>query len=151
MTQKLYALGAVVLGLGLAWQSATANGPLRHHHAKPPACEPGYKIIEEVVMQDVIKSVCKMVPEFKKKWVYSMVDDPFCIRDSKHGECPNCSGPYCRKQLVKREILEPCPTMKCVTETVVERVAVTMYRKVPIGTPGSNIETIPVSPTPLKK
>ncbi|MBI2807203.1 MAG: hypothetical protein HYX68_19650 [Planctomycetes bacterium] len=131
MKRSLFAVAAVVLGMGFPLPSAQADGLLkRHHHARPP-CESGFKLVEEITYQDVIKTVCKMVPETRKKWVYSWVDDPFCIRDAKHGQCPNCAGPYCRKQLVKRQIDVPCPTLKCVTEQVVERVQVVTYRKVP--------------------
>jgi hypothetical protein len=135
------------LGATYVLQSATADGILKKHHAKPE-CEPGYQLIEETVMQEVKRTVCKMVPDTKKKWVYSWVDDPFCVHNTKHGQCPECSGPYCRKQLVKFQIDLPCPGMKCVTETITERVPVTVYRKVPIG---GHIETIPVPPTPAKK
>ncbi|MSQ93017.1 MAG: hypothetical protein EXR98_00505 [Gemmataceae bacterium] len=145
MKQKLLALAAVMAGVVFALQSASADGILKRHHAKP-ACEPGYQIIEETVLKDVTRTVCKMVPETKKKWVYDWVSDPFCIRDTKHGDCQNCSGPYCRKQLVKRQIDVPCPTMKCVTETITERVPVIVYKKVPC----TEIETIPVQPMPKK-
>ncbi len=132
MKMKLLAMAAVMVGVVLVLQPVSADGILKRHHAKP-ACEPGYQLIEETVLQDVTRTVCKMVPETKKKWVYDWVSDPFCIPDSKHGQCPNCSGPYCRKQLVKRQVDVPCPTMKCVTETITERVPVVVYRKVPIA------------------
>lgn len=134
MKKNLLAMAAVLVGLALALQPVSADGILQRHHARP-ACEPGFQLIEETVMQDVTRTVCKMVPETKKKWVYDWVSDPFCILDSKHGQCPNCAGPYCRKQLVKRQVDVPCPTMKCVTETITERVPVTVYRKVPIAAP----------------
>jgi hypothetical protein len=144
MNRYFFAGAALVLALGIALPAANADGLFKKHHHGPPACEPGYKIIEEIVMQEVTRTVCKMVPETKKKWVYKTIDDPFCIHDTKHGHCPQCSGPYCRKQLVKFQIDEPCQTMKCVTETIVELVPVKVYRKVPC-------ETIPVAPKPDKK
>jgi hypothetical protein len=104
-------------------------------------------MVEETVMQDVTRTVCKMVPETKKKWVYDWINDPFCVQNTRHGHCPNCDGPYCRKKLVKMQIDEPCPTMKCVTETIVERVPVKVYRKVPCAAP----EAIPTKPEPQKK
>jgi hypothetical protein len=147
MKKALFTFALLLVGVTV--QSATADGILKRHHPAKPECEPGYQLIEETVIQEVKRTVCKMVPETKKKWVYSWVDDPFCIQDTRHGECPNCAGPYCRKQLVKTQIDLPCPTMKCVTETIVERVPVTVYRKVPIAAP--EIETIPVAPKTEKK
>ncbi len=133
----------MALAMGLAWQSA--NG---QHHLKHPSgitCEPGFKIVEEIVMQDVERYVVKLVPVIPKKWVYDWVDDPFAIQDSKHGQCSQAYGPYCRKQLVKMQVDNPClATTKAVTEKIVERVPVTVYRQVPIGSP--NIETIPTKP-----
>jgi hypothetical protein len=146
MKLRLIALCLTGLACAIAWQSASGQHLLKHHHA-PPACEPGFKIVEEVVMQDVERFVCKMVPETKKKWVYSMIDDPFCVQNTRHGDCPECSGPYCRKLLVKRLVDEPCPGMKCITEKIVERVPVTVYRKVPCDAP--KVENIPVQPKPL--
>src|SRR4029077_17506101 len=104
MKLKVFAAAALLLGVGLAWQTASADGVLTKHHSTPPVCEPGFKIVEEIVMQDVTRTVCKQVCVPKKKWVYSQIDDPFCIRDSKHGTCANCSGPYCRKLLVKTQV-----------------------------------------------
>ena len=134
MTKRILAIAVALFGIALAWQSACADGILQRHHAKP-ACEPGFQIVEEIVYQDVTKSVCKMVPDVKKKWVYSMIDDPFCLHDTKHGQCPQCAGPCCRKLLVKKQVDVPCPGTKCVTETIVERVPVITYKKVPNAPP----------------
>lgn len=152
MKSKLIASLALFLGVVLTLPSASADGILKKFHIKP-VCEPGYKLVEEIEYQDVVKTVCKMVPDTKKKWVYSMIDDPFCVQNSKHGHCPECSGPYCRKLLVKTQIDEPCGTMKCVTETIVERVAVKVYRKVPCDTPGVTPapEVLGVKPAPTGK
>lgn len=147
MTKKLIAYAALMFGVGLTLQAANADGLLKKHHHAKPACEPGYKIVEETVIQEVKRMVCKMVPETKKKWVYSWIDDPFCVQNTKHGQCPQCSGPYCRRQLVKTQIDEPCPTMKCVTETITERVPVTVYRKAPCA---PVVENLPVQPMPKK-
>jgi hypothetical protein len=136
MNRILLAFAAIAFAATLALQPASADGILKKHHGRPE-CEPGFKIVEEIVIQEVTRAVCKMVPETKKKWVYSWVDDPFCIRDTRHGECPNCSGPYCRKLLVKRQIDEPCQTLKCVTELITERIPVTVYRKLPCELPPS--------------
>ena len=146
MNRYYLSLAAVLLGIGCVVPSAGAQGILKSHSHSKPVCEPGFKIVEETVIQEVTRTVCKMVPETKKHWVYSTIDDPFCVRDSKHGQCPNCAGPYCRKLLVKTQIDLPCPTLKCVTETIIERVPVTVYRKVPCAIVP---ETIPV--LPLKK
>lgn len=150
MKKRYFSLLLAAFTLGVAWQSAAGQHLLKHHHAGPPACEPGYKMVEEIVLQDVVKHVCKHVTEYKKKWVYSMIDDPFCVPDRKHGDCADCAGPFCRKLLVKREVPDLShPFTKCVTETIVEKVAVTVYRKVPCDTP-SNIEMIPVKPKPVE-
>src|SRR4051794_27635114 len=143
MKRKLYAALAALLGLTLAWQAGRAAGP--HHHAMPPAPQPGCKVVEDVTFQEVVRYVCKVVPDVKKRWVYDCIDDPFCIqhtprqhglgllghgcgKDCGHGcdaaACPNCEGPFCRKQLVKRQIEEECGT-KCVIEKIVDRVPVT--------------------------
>ncbi len=147
MNSKLFGLAAMFCGIVLAWQSASADGILPRHHHAPPTCEPGFKIVEEVVMQEVTRTVCKMVPDMKKKWVYSWIDDPFCVKCGKHGSCQHCQGPYCRKQLVKFQI-DDCPTMKCVTETITEVVPVKVYRKVPCDDAPKG-ELLPVRPTPI--
>lgn len=131
MKGYLLILAGFAASLGLMLPGAHADGILKKHHHGKPHCEPGFKLVEEVVMQEVTRTVCKMVPETKKKWVYSTIDDPFCIHDAKHGHCPNCTGPYCRKLLVKTQVDVPCPGFKCVTETITEVVPVTVYRKVP--------------------
>jgi hypothetical protein len=157
MKSRIFAFAVIASALSVLGQDADADGILKRHpghHSAPPTCEPGFKIVEEIVMQDVVRQVCKTVPEFKKKWVYSFIDDPFCIQDSHHGhhgKCQQCDGPFCRKQLVKREVLEPCPTMKCVIETIVERVPVKVYRKVPCDAPGGKVEVLPTLPKVLKK
>jgi hypothetical protein len=132
----------LAISISITWQVAAADGNLPHHHRTPPVCEPGYKVVEEIVMQDVTRQVCKIVQEHKKKWVYSFIDDPFCVKDSRRCDCVQCAGPYCRKQLVKREVIDPAhTTTKCVVETIVEKVPVKVYRKVPI-----NVEILPVKP-----
>src|SRR5205823_6412108 len=104
MKSKILACLLVAFAAGVAIQTSAADGILkRHHYSSPPVCEPGYKIVEEIVIQDVVRTVCKPVEEFKKKWVYSMIDDPYCIQPCKHGHhgtCEVCKGPYCRKLLV---------------------------------------------------
>ena len=132
MKTKLLACLLVAFATAVTFQASFADGLLKHQHRTPPVCEPGYKIVEEVVYQDVVKYVCKQVQEYKKKWVYSTIDEPYCTQGcGVHGNCDNWKGPYCRQLLVKREILLPCPTTKCVTEAVVERVPVVVYTKVP--------------------
>lgn len=147
MKRTIFAFATLSFGLVLASQPASADGLLKKHHTKPE-CEPGFQLIEEVVMKEVTRTVCKMVRETKKKWVYDWIDDPFCILNTKHhGHCPQCNGPYCRKLLVKRQIDEPCSTMKCVTETIVEKIPVTIYKKVPCAT-APNPEVLNIKPTP---
>src|SRR5829696_9680715 len=122
MKIRIMSLMLAAFATAIAWQTAAGQ----HHPNRqngPPACEPGFKIVEEVVMQDVVRHVCKHVTEYKKKWVYSTIDDPFCIPDHKHGTCAECAGPLCRKLLVKREVDDLChPLTKCVIETIVEKV-----------------------------
>ena len=153
MKPRLFALMLAAFASAVAWQSAAGQHPLHKQHG-PPACEPGFKMVEEVVLQDVVRHVCKHVTDYKKKWVYSTIDDPFCVPDHKHGTCEQCAGPYCRKLLVKREVADLChPFTKCVTVAIVVKVAVTVYRKVPCDTPeitpGAPIELIPVKPMPV--
>lgn len=147
MKLKLFAFAAVAFGVAMALQPASADGILRKHHNLPP-CEPGFQYVEETVIQEVTRAVCKMVPETKKKWVYSTIDAPYCVQDSHHGADCHCAGPYCRKLLVKRQVDEPCPGMKCVTELIVEKVPVTIFRKVPC-TDAPKSEAINVKPMPV--
>jgi hypothetical protein len=146
MKLRLTAFAAVLFAAVAVLQPAGAEGILKKHHAAPPDCEPGFKMVAETVMQPVTRTVCRMIEEPKKKWVYDWIDDPFCIQDHKHGTCPNCKGPYCRKLLVKRQIELPCPNPKCVTEIITELVPVVVYKKVPCDTPAPPIEKIPTMP-----
>jgi hypothetical protein len=144
MKAKYLGLAALLFGAGLA----SADGILpRHHSSTPPVCEPGYKIVEETVMQDCVRLVCKQVCEPKKKWVYQQIDDPFCIRDSHHGHgsCENCAGPKCRKLLVKVQV-DDGMTTKCVVETIVDKVPVKVYRKVPCDAPNVVAPLAPSAP-----
>jgi hypothetical protein len=120
--------------------ASLASG-LLHKHNLPP-CEPGYQWVQVTEIQEVCREVCKIVPDVKKttKWVYSTVDDPFCLhRSGAHGHghhgncepgCPSCEGPFCRKQLVKRAVICEEPTTKCVVEKIVEHVPCTVWKKV---------------------
>lgn len=149
MLKRSSAFAALGLGLVLAWQVGRADDSKQvRHHA--PACPPGCQVVAETCYKEVCRNVCKVVPDVVKvkKWVYTCVDDPFCIHNSgkKHGgllhhkdcdtACPSCEGPLCRKQLVKREVVvdEICGT-KCVVEKVVERVPYTVYHTLPCTTP----------------
>lgn len=140
-----YIPGLFVLCLGLV-------GFLRHSPAGDllpdpvPECEAGYMLVEEIGTREVVREVCKTVPDVKKvkKWVYSTVPDNFCLQHTPchghHGDCCGegcryCEGPYCRNQLAKKLVTQDCPTTKCVVEKVVERVPCTVYRKVPCGLP----------------
>jgi hypothetical protein len=97
-------------------------------------CEAGCKFVEEIVYKEVPKFTCKIVPNVKKKWVYSCFDDAFCFTHTpcaKHGceKCPTCQT-YCRKLLVKRQV-EHCVGSKCVIEKTMEVVPCKVTRKVP--------------------
>lgn len=143
------ALTAAVVG---ALSTSRASGP----DAPPAACEPGFKWVQVTEYREVCRDVCKIVPDVKetKKWVYSQIDDPFCIKRSGRGcadgacanECASCEGPYCRKQLVKKLVICKEPTTKCVVEKIMEKVPCTVYRKVPCdekATPAASAESLP--------
>ena len=101
---------------------------------KPP-CEPGYTLVEEIQYQQVVRKVCKMVPDVKKvrKTVYETKEEDFCLSKK-----PNtCGKPQTRKILIKKEIVEEVPTYRQVVESVVEVVPVKVYRKVPCPPPGA--------------
>jgi hypothetical protein len=169
MLRKLPALAAALLGLGLCCYSAYSQsapqpqslpqpqGVVQVHH-RAQACEPGYKIVEEIVYKDVIKTCCQRVPNEQFKWVYTCVDDPICIKcvDCKH--CPTCNLIH-RKVLVKKLVPNECADCtKCQPFTFVEKVAVTVCRKVPCDTSvappvaaPTAVETIPTKPLPTAK
>src|SRR4051794_29291124 len=148
---KLRMLGLALLSaLGLAATGWADHGPHGAMTACPTTCEPGYQVIQETIYQAVVKKVCLPAPGTKvvKKWVYAEVDDDFCLRKPAglfhHGhhckgdcggkcpECVQCSKVFCRKQLVKREVIvSECPQDKCIVSTVVEQVPCTVYRKIP--------------------
>lgn len=130
----------LVLSLAFFGLLSMAAAPrLAAHHPKH-WCEPGYKMIECTEYKEVIRDVCRTVPDVKKvsKWVYACKDDPFCINFSgkriclcheKEG-CPHCKGPYDRIQLVKKEVITEIPITKCVVEKIVEVVPVKTCKKI---------------------
>jgi hypothetical protein len=122
--------------------------------------------VAETCYKDVFREVCRFAPETKKvkKWVYSCIDEPFCVPDSRNRQkacghktcedgcstCASCAGPYHRKLLIKREIVidEICEP-KCVVETVIEKVAYKVYHAIPCSQgcpPGMNV----VVPAPAR-
>lgn len=70
--------------------------------------------------------VCVPVPDIKKtpRVVYGMVEKDFCLRkccfgaNSCHRECkcPQCERVRTKRVLVKKVIVEECPSFKCVVE-----------------------------------
>jgi hypothetical protein len=116
---------------------------------EPPACEPGYRWVQEDSFKEVERRVCKVVPSVKKvrKVNYDTKPDPFCVRLASFKalfggkskcdgpgcveDCPKCTGPYSREILVKTEVIREESTTKCVYETVVEKVPCKDWRKVP--------------------
>jgi hypothetical protein len=134
-----------------------------HDHHTKPACEPGYTLVEEIGYKDVIKKVCREVPDVQKKtkWVYDCVQEDFCLTKCRcplHGlkhhheceqcqSCSRCDRPMTKNLLVKRKVVEETITTKCVVETVVERVPYVIYHKVPCATPGA----APPLPEPLPR
>src|SRR5262245_18507964 len=83
---------------------------------QPPACEPGFQYVQEIEYREAEHAICKVVPIKKTKWVYSSKRDYFCLprcpcfrhgcRDGcgTEGGCMECEGPYCRQQLVKKQV-----------------------------------------------
>lgn len=154
MKQRLLILFSLGLASMLALQALAADVRLG------PPCEPGYQWVEQTTYKEVVHYTCKIVPDVKKKWVYSTIDDPFCIpcgltggcccSHCSHGGCGTCQGPFPRKLLVKKEVELPCAGRKCVVEKIVDKVPCTEYRKVPIEpaqiTPPAEI--MPPPPTP---
>jgi len=99
-----------------------------------PTCEPGYQIVEEIEYRQIVRKVCKQVPDVKKvrKTVYEVKEEEHCVSKNHKGD----TKPQTRRVLVKKEIVEEVPTYKSVVETVVEVVPVKVYRKVPCPPPG---------------
>lgn len=136
--RRLHLLAAC-WGFLIVASAVWSAGPIHH----PPACEPGYTLVEETIWCDVVKKVCRTVPDVKKtsKWVYVVEHEDFCTQRCKlrggctdcSGEpaCPTCSRPRTRGNLVKKLVQESHPTTKCGVEEVVERVPFKVYRKVP--------------------
>jgi hypothetical protein len=101
-----------------------------------PACPPGCRVVEEIVMKEQVRFCCEVVPDMKKKWVYDWVEDAFCIPHTplhKHGcdkepHCRSCT----RKLLVKKQV-EECVGKKCEVKKTVETVPCKVYRIVPCG------------------
>lgn len=130
---------ALVLSLSAGAVYLSAAEMLGGHHCRCPHCQ----VVEEIVYQDVVSHVCKMVPDKKqtKKTVYECKEVPYCVHKLtcplKHDTCCDkckeceCCARY-KKVLIKREIVvcEECTT-KCVPEAVVQRVPVKVCRVIP--------------------
>lgn len=144
-------LGVLVAGIALSGPCVSVHGE-EQALAGPAAdrCAPNCPVTREVIYQDVIKHVCRKIPEVKKRWMYSWVDQPFCVPDFHKGGCPGCAGPYYRKVLLKRLVEEPCGE-KCVVETMVEKVPVVVCRPSPCGgvsMPAGAPPTVVIPPLP---
>lgn len=144
-------LAALICGLGVL-SVADAAEPCP---AKPKACEPGYQMVEEIVLKEVVRKVCKVVPEVKKhkRIVYTVKCEDYCLpkcgglfagcgdKCNKCGFrgpgacCPMCEEPRTRRVLVKKEVIEEEHTFKCVVECVTELVPVKVCKKVPCNPP----------------
>lgn len=109
--------------------------------APPLACEPGHIFIEEIRYQEIVHTICTTVPDVKKtvKPVYRCKEEEICLPKCSHckqkcgdcSSCPQCGKPRSRRVLVKKLVMEACPTSKCVIETVVEKVPYKILRMVP--------------------
>jgi hypothetical protein len=155
-------LGTLLLAAASA-ASVQAGAP-----CAPPPCEPGYVVVPETCYREVVVKRCKVVPDVRKvsKWVYSCVEEDFCLPKCGHpklelpfkkgcnacdgcapascdscGPCVTCEKPRCKKKLVKREVITEEHYLKCVVEHVVEQVPYTTYRKVPCGHAGAPVLT----------
>ncbi len=125
---------------------------------KPPSCEPGFRYVPVTELREVEHPVCKVVPAKRTKWVYSSKPDYYCLpacpcpclhhKDSPCDACKHCEGPYCRQQLLKKQVEWECGT-KCVVEVLKEKVPCTVWRKVPCGVPGCSTGPLPPAPTPV--
>src|SRR5579871_6755234 len=82
----------------------------------PMFVEPGYRMVQKVEYQEVEHRYCKMVPDKRRKWVYCSKPDYYCKPpcpfhwpwqhkdDCDCQACPGCRGPFCRPQLMKKEV-----------------------------------------------
>lgn len=152
-------LGAVLLGGVIVLSTARASEGTA---VSPLPCPPGYTVVEEICYQDVVRKVCKVVPEVKKhkRIVYCVKEEDFCltkcpcplygVHSCQGACCAQCEAPRCKKVLLKKEIEEEVHGFKCVVECVVERVPYKVYRRVPCPTPGApGPATAPVAPAVL--
>ncbi len=129
---NMYRLAMVLVGIGHAVASAQET-----YLQKPATCEPGFEWVQETIYREMECPVCKVVPNLRKKWVYSSKLDYFCV-PALHGACGDCgacAGPYCRQVLLKKQIEYQHGT-KCVVEMVKEKVPVVVWKKVLCASPG---------------
>lgn len=128
-------LGSLIVVLSVGAMPPATEGPL--------VCEPGTMIVEDICYKEVVKKVCRMVPEVKqhKRRVFDVKCEDYCLPKCP---CPLCGGkklcgdwcPFCGKArtkqlLLKKEVVEERVEYKCVVEEVVELVPYKVYRKVP--------------------
>jgi len=116
----------------------SANDLVGGGHHQCPHCQ----IVEEIVYQDCISHVCRMVPDNRpiKKTVYECKDVPYCLHKLPkfgHEPCDSCRECDCvryKKVLIKKEVVcgETRGT-KCVTEEIITRVPVKVCRIIPCG------------------
>ncbi len=143
MRKYLLLLAAMLFAVAAAPRAGRAGGPFPD---VPPPCEPGCKMVAEVCYKEVVRKVCRTVPDVKKvtHWVYDCKGEDYCAPrilpphlGSHHGcddGCKDCGKPRCRCMLVKTPVVEECSTTKCIVEYVSERVPYVVYRKVRCGT-----------------
>lgn len=127
---KTTTLLLAIVAAACCQSSVTAQVPL----GPKPACPPGCKIVEEIVMKEQPRFCCEVVPKIKKKWVYDCVEDGFCIPHSPLHQRGCDKVPHCRsctrKLLVKKEV-EVCDGYKCESKKTMETVPCKVYRVVP--------------------
>ncbi len=145
------------------------DAPPENEPQRLPALEPGYEYVRKIEYKEVERRYCKMVPDKRSKWVYDTKPDYYCVPPCPlrklfhHGDCeqceacPACKGPFCRQQLMKKQIQWDCG-QKCVVETVKDKVPYFVWRKTRVsadktekgGTPETlpTPRELPLSPAP---
>ncbi len=133
------------LGAALCTLAAFAAAPGRA--GDPVPCGPGCQIVTETTYREVTRKVCRWVPDVKKttKWVYDCKCEEYCaprLFPSHLGDhnacngcdsCAACGNVRTKHFLVKKQVVEECPSMKCVVECVTEKIPCVVQRRVPSG------------------
>jgi hypothetical protein len=132
----------LMVGLVLAGAFAQSLSRAEEVDDKDPGPPPGpdYRMVQKVEYKEIEHRYCKMVPDKRRKWIYSTKPDYYCHPPCplhwpwQHKEecgdgqaCKGCRGPFTRPQLMKREIEWECGKI-CKIEVVKEKVPVLVWR-----------------------